>query len=31
METETVAVLNTTRNTVLGKKITVAGTSLGAW
>lgn len=28
METETVAVLNTTRNTVLGEQITVAGTSL---
>jgi hypothetical protein len=28
METETVAVLNTTRNTILGEQITVAGTSL---
>ena len=28
MEPETVAVLNTTRNTVLGEQIRVAGTSL---
>jgi hypothetical protein len=28
VETETVAVLNTTRNTVLGEQITVAGTSM---
>ena len=28
METETVAVVNTTRNTVLGQRIRVAGTSL---